>query len=216
MNRRSAGTRCTVNQRAERGISLIETLIAMVLGLLILAGVIQLMNQLVDGNTTTMKVARLEQDTRTVIDIIIQDLRRAGHFTEAVRDLGDTSRFIGDQPASPRIDGEPLQSGKTGSSISYAYRESDGKLIQGRFSHDAKAGTVLMHTGTASAAETITDPMFMTVTQISFRPTVSTAVAGAMKGQSTEIEIRIRARLKSDPTTERELADRIVLRTPSF
>ncbi len=199
-------------RRHERGISLIETLVAMALGLLVLAGVLQLTNQLIDGNTATIKVARLEQDTRTVLDIIIQDLRRAGNFPEAARDLGDVHRFLQDQPTAPLIDGDPLQTGKAGSSIIYAYRENDGKLTQAKFSLDAKAGTVQMHTGTASAAETITDSNFMTVIGLVFTPTLVSQKSGTLNNQSVVIEVRLNTRLKSDPAVERQLIDRVVLR----
>ena len=202
------------NRRRERGVSLIETLIAMALGLLVLTGVLQLMNQLVDGNTATIKVARLEQDTRTVMDINIQDLRRAGSFPEAVRDLGDPQRFLQDQPPAPRIDGEALKSGQPGSSISYAYRESDGKLTQGKFSLDGKAGSIQMHTGTASASETITDPTFIEFTALSFLPHLSKSQSGRLDQAQIAIEVRLVARLKSDPTVERQLLDRVVLRNP--
>lgn len=224
MSRRSAGNKhCRVVARRRalshaqtRGISLIETLIAMALGLLVLAGVLQLTNHLVAGNTAALKVVRLEQDTRTVMDIIVQDLRRAGQFAEAARDLGDLQRFLQDQPVSPLVDGEPLQSGKAGASIAYAYRETDGKLVQARFSHDAKAGTVQMHTGTASAPETITDPAFMTVTALSFVPTVVSSKSGTLQSDVSVIEVRISAQLKSDPSVSRELSDRVVLRNPTL
>ena len=199
-----------------RGISLIETLIAMALGLLVLAGVLQLTNQLVAGNTATLNVARLEQDTRTVMDIIVQDLRRAGSFPEAAGDLGDTQRFLQNQPASPLIDGEPLQTAKAGSSITYAYRETDGKWVQAKFTHDAKAATVQMHTGTASAPETITDPAFMRVTALSFVPSVVVGKAGALQSEVSVLEVRISTQLKSDPSVSRELSDRVVLRNPSL
>lgn len=212
MSRRLAGSKSRVGRQRERGISLIETLIAMALGLLVLAGVLQLMNHLVEGNTTTIKVARLEQDTRTVMDIIVQDLRRAGSFPEATRDLGDPVRFLQQQPMAPLIDGEALQTGRSGTSIAYAYRESDGKLIQARFSLDAKAGTVQMHTGSASAAETITDPAFMNVTALSFTPSMSIQQAGSIQVAQAAIEVRIVARLTSEPAVERQLVDRIVLR----
>lgn len=199
-----------------RGISLIETLIAMALGLLVLAGVLQLTNQLVEGNTATLKVVRLEQDTRTVLDIIVQDLRRAGQFPEAARDLGDANRFLQDQPAPPLIDGEPLQAGKSGRTIAYAYREADGKLVQARFALDAKAGSVQMHTGTASAPETITDPAFMVVTALSFVPTLASSQAGALQADQMLVEVRISTRLKSDPSVTRELRDRVVLRNTTL
>lgn len=212
MSQRPAGNKTSAVRRHERGISLIETLVAMALGLLVLAGVLQLMNQLVDGNTSTIKVARLEQDTRSVMDVIIQDIRRAGSFPEATRDLGDPKRFMQDQPPAPLIDGEPLRFGQSGSSITYAYRESDGKLIQGKFSLDAKAGSVQMHTGTASAPETITDPAFMNVTTLSFTPTISVSQSGTLQEVQTAIEVQLVTRLKSDAAVERQLIDRVVLR----
>lgn len=218
MSQRPAGSKRLAARRKAwqkaAGIALLETLIAMALGLLVLAGVLQLTNQLVAGNTATIQVTRLEQDTRTVMDIIVQDLRRAGHFPEADSGLGDVHRFLQLQPAVPLIDGEPMQSGKAGTAIAYAYREADGKLIQARFSHDAKAGTVQMHTGSASAPETVTDPAFMTVTVLSFEPTQVVTQSGTLVAEQTIVEVRLGTRLKSDPTVERQLVDRVVLRNP--
>lgn len=212
MSQQPAGNKLFRARSRERGISLIETLVAMALGLLVLTGILQLMSQLVDGNTTTMKVVRLEQDTRTILDIIVQDLRRAGSFTEANRDLGDQNRFLQDQPAAPWIDGDPMISGKSGSSITYNYRESDGKLTQAKFAWDAKAGTVLMHTGTASAPETITDATTMVVKDLSFTPRLVEVPSGAMKMLQVMVDVGIRTQLKSDPSVERQLTDRVVLR----
>lgn len=214
MSQRLAGSKRLRPHRNEAGISLLETLIAMALGLLVLAGVLQLTNQLVAGNTAMIQVTRLEQDTRNVIDIIVQDLRRAGHFPEAGSELGDMHRFLQNQPTAPLIDGEAMRTGKAGASIAYAYRETDGKLIQARFAHDAKAGTVQMHTGSASAPETITDPAFMVVAALSFQPTLAVANAGSMSVEQTTVEVRIVTRLKSDPTVERQLVDQVVLRNP--
>ena len=216
MSQRPAGNSQPYGRCRERGITLIETLIALALGLLVLTGVLQLTNQLVAGNTAIIQVTRLEQDTRTVMDIIVQDLRRAGHFPEAGYDLGDAHRFLQNQPAAPLIDGEPMQSGRVGASIAYAYREADGKLIQARFSHDAKAGTVQMHTGSASAPETVTDPAFLTVTALSFEPTLVTAQSGTLAAEQAVVEIRLSTRLKSDTTVERQLIDRVVLRNPGI
>ena len=216
MSQQPAGSKRHGRCCSERGITLMETLIAMALGLLVLAGVLQLMNQLVAGNSATLTTVRLAQDTRTVMDMIVQDLRRAGQFPEGGRDLGDPVRMLQDQPATPLIDGEPPQPGKTGESITYSYREADGKLVQARFSRDAKTGTVQMHTGTAAAAETITDAAAMTVTELSFTPSVVTETAGSLSANGIAIEVKITARLKSDPAVERQLADRVVLRNAAL
>lgn len=218
MNRRSAGSDKSVEIikrcRAQRGFSLLETLIAMTLGLMVLASVLQFMSRLVEGNTTTLKVTRLEQDVRTLMDMMVQDIRRAGQFPEAISDIGVPAKFVMDQPAVPAIDGQAFYAGQRGSSLTYAYREADGKLVSGRFTHDAKAGTILMHTGTASAPETVTDPAFMTVTELDFQAALAQISAGDMSMSVPSLQIRIVARLKSDPTIERVLVDRITWRNP--
>ena len=213
MSRRPAGS----NLQGQRGISLVETLVAMVLGLLVLGAVLQLTNRLVEGNTAAIQVARLEQDTRTVMDIIVQDVRRAGQFPEAAGDLGQIPTFLNDQPASWQLDGEPIQSGKSGTLLAYQYREADGKLVQARFSLDAKNGAVQMHTGSASAAETITDATFMTVTELRFVPHLVVSKAGttqALQASQLMLEVHLRTRLKSDAATVRELTDYVVVRNP--
>lgn len=218
MNQRLVGSNKSIQalkiRCSQSGVTLLETLIAMVLGLVVLAGVLQFVSRLVEGNTTTLKVTRLEQDVRTLMDMMLQDIRPAGQFPGAVTDLGMPIKFVSDQPALPTIDGKELHVGQRGSSLSYAYQESDGKVVSGRFSHDAKAGTILMHTGTASAAETISDPAFMTVSELEFIGDSIQAQAGALIVALPSVQIRIVARLKSDPTVERVLSDRVTWRNP--
>ncbi len=202
---------CRANQQ---GISLLETLIAMALGLAVLAGVLKFMGVLTESNTTLLKATRLEQDLRTVMDIMLQDMRRANQYPQAVSDLGQAARYLEHQPAAPQIDGQPWASGQSGSQISYAYQEADGKLISGRFSHDAKAGTVLMHTGTASAPETITDPAFMQVTELRFQAEQATIKAGPLNLNVPSVEITLVGQLKGSPDVARTLVDRVTWRNP--
>lgn len=218
MNQRLVGSNKPIQalkiRCGQSGMTLLETLIAMVLGLVVLAGVLQFVSRLVEGNTTTLKVTRLEQDVRTLMDMMVQDIRPAGQFPGAVSALGMPAKFVTDQPGLPTIDGKELHVGQRGSSLSYAYQESDGKVVSGRFSHDAKAGTIMMHTGTASAAETISDPAFMTVSELEFIGDSTQVQAGGLVVALLSVQIRIVARLKSDPTVERVLSDRVTWRNP--
>lgn len=200
--------------RSQRGISLLETLIALAIGLIVLAGVLKFMGMLTESNATLLKVTRLEQDLRTVMDIMLQDMRRANQYPQALGDLGDPARFVKNQPTLPQIDGQALQTGLKGSLISYAYQEADGKVISGRFSHDNKAGTVLMHTGTASAPETITDPAFMQVTQLIFQADVTSVHAGNLNITLPVIEVTLTAQIKASPEIQRTLVDRVTWRNP--
>lgn len=92
MNRRFAGStkhaELIKRHRAQRGLTLLETLIAMALGLMVLAGVLQFVSRLVEGNTSTLKVTRLEQDVRTLMDMMIQDVRGQGSFPKRHRIWG--------------------------------------------------------------------------------------------------------------------------------
>ena len=198
----------------QRGLSLLETLIAMVFGLVLLAGLLKFMGVLTESNTLLLKVTRLEQDMRTVMDVMVQDMRRANQFPQAELDLGYPERFLQNQPALPQIDGQSLDSGRRGSMISYAYQEADSKVISGRFSHDARTGTVLMHTGTASAPESITDATFMQVTQLVFKSDIAGVKAGAMHLVLPVVEITLTAQLKSSPDIQRTLVDRVTWRNP--
>jgi prepilin peptidase dependent protein B len=202
------------NRRCQSGVTLLETLIAMVLGLMVMAGILQFVSRLVEANTTTLKTTRLEQDVRTLMDMMVQDIRPAGQFPGAASDLGIPAKFIADQPAAPTIDGKALHTGQRGSSLSYAYQESDGKVVKGSFSHDAKTGTIQMHTGTASAPETISDPAFMSVTTLEFLVDSAQIQAGSLGVSLPSVQIRIVSQLKSDPTVERVLIDRVTWRNP--
>jgi len=200
--------------RRQQGLSILELLIAMALGLAVLAGVLQMTSLLMDSNRSTLQVTRLEQDLRTVMDIIVQDIRRAGSFPAAAADLGHPVRFVQDQPAPPMIEGEPLRAGLSGASISYAYRETDGKLTQGRFSHDAKAGTVLMHTGTAAAPESITDGSFMQVSTLQFQAEVVSVRSGDLSLVLPAVRITLVGHLKNQPDSARRLESRVTWRNP--
>lgn len=218
MSRLPAGRNntCQVSRRPsrQRGISLLETLLAVVIGLSVLAAVLKFMGLLTESNTTVLKVTRLEQDLRTVMDIMLQDIRRANQYPQAVADLGQATRYLEHQPAAPQIDGKPWASGQSGSQISYAYQEADGKLISGRFSHDAKAGTVLMHTGSASAPETITDPAVIQIRTLHFQTMLSTVTSGSLTLMLPSVEVTLVGHLKGAPDMERTLVDRITWRNP--
>ncbi|MFM8501333.1 MAG: hypothetical protein ACKOAC_04815, partial [Fluviibacter sp.] len=84
----------------------------------------------------------------------------------------------------------------------------------GSFSHDVKTGTIQMHTGTASAPETISDPAFMSVTMLEFLVDSTQMKAGSLGVSLPSVQIRIVAQLKSDPTVERVLIDRVTWRNP--
>jgi prepilin-type N-terminal cleavage/methylation domain-containing protein len=67
----------------QRGISLIELMIAMVLGLLVSAIVIGMYGATIASTKQAVTTIRLNQELRIAMDTIVRDIRRAGYSTEA-------------------------------------------------------------------------------------------------------------------------------------
>jgi len=67
----------------ERGITLIELLIAMVLGIVVTGGIITVFATTVRYNSDNLQMIRLNQELRGVMSLISRDLRRAGYHNSA-------------------------------------------------------------------------------------------------------------------------------------
>lgn len=65
---------------AERGLSIIELMIAMVLGLLLIAGVLQVFLGNRQAQRVEQSVSRIEENGRVAMDLIVSDLRMTGYY----------------------------------------------------------------------------------------------------------------------------------------
>ncbi|MFC6670995.1 prepilin-type N-terminal cleavage/methylation domain-containing protein [Marinobacterium aestuariivivens] len=64
----------------QQGVSLIELMIAMVLGLLVSAIVIGMFSSTVGSTRQAVSAMRLNQELRTVMDMMVRDIRRSGYW----------------------------------------------------------------------------------------------------------------------------------------
>jgi prepilin peptidase dependent protein B len=64
------------------GVTLVELLIGMLVGLIVVAGGITVFTTSVKGQSDNIKLSRLNQDLRSMIDIMARDIRRAGFVTD--------------------------------------------------------------------------------------------------------------------------------------
>lgn len=71
------------------GFSLIELMIAATLGLFVLAAVTAVMISTITTNSSNLSMIRLDQDLRTVMQLMVNDIRRAGSWARADRDISD-------------------------------------------------------------------------------------------------------------------------------
>ena len=70
-------------QRAarERGLSIIEMMVGIVVGLIVVTGIAKLFADYVSGTKRQMLETRVNQELRTAADLVARDVRRAGYWT---------------------------------------------------------------------------------------------------------------------------------------
>jgi type IV pilus assembly protein PilW len=72
----------------QRGLTLIELMIAMVLGLLVSGAALALVASIIKSNTETIRATRLTQELRTTAEVISRDLRRARSVSDPISNIG--------------------------------------------------------------------------------------------------------------------------------
>ncbi len=82
----------------QRGVSLVELLISVALGLLLLTGALGLLHSHLLENRRLIVEGRLMAELRSAADVIARDLRRAGHWADAGAALRDPQRPSGSNP----------------------------------------------------------------------------------------------------------------------
>lgn len=72
----------------QAGLTLVELLIGIAIGLLLTVGAINLFLSHLDASRRLLLEARLNQNVRSATEIITRDLRRAGHWDQVIAKLG--------------------------------------------------------------------------------------------------------------------------------
>jgi prepilin peptidase dependent protein B len=70
-----------INRKKQTGVTLIELMIGLLIGVIVVAGGISIFLTSVKGQTDNINLTRLNQDMRTMMDIMVRDIRRAGFVT---------------------------------------------------------------------------------------------------------------------------------------
>jgi len=73
-----------VSCHKDKGFNLIELMIAMLIGLIILGAVLSIYISTIKASSDTVKSARLNYDLDSVMQLMVNDIRRAGHWGGAV------------------------------------------------------------------------------------------------------------------------------------
>lgn len=125
--------------KQQTGVTLIELLIGMLIGLIIVAAGISVFVTSVRGQSDNIKLSRLNQDMRAMMDIIERDIRRAGFVTSdpatnlaSLQDnpfFGATTELAVYNPGSTSTTGSITTT--TGSCIVYAYNRDEDPNTDG-------------------------------------------------------------------------------------
>lgn len=72
-------------RRPQRGMTLIEAMIALVVGLMVSGAMLAMMANTLGTGTSTIEMTRLSQELRSVMQLVSRDVRRSSYNAEAIR-----------------------------------------------------------------------------------------------------------------------------------
>ena len=165
----------TMNQR-QAGLSLVEMLVGIAVGLFIVVGAAKLFADYVVSNKRQMLETRVNQDLRAAADIVARDLRRAGYWNNATAGVWGTG--ASSVVPNPHAAASGAVS-STATSVSYSYARAAASTPDGLDPSEyagfdrfvaGTVGVLRMQDGQGSW-QAITDPGTLNVTVFSVTPT---------------------------------------------
>lgn len=203
--------------RAQRGLSVVEALVGLTVGLVVVGGALRLFVDNLDATRRLLLGARLNQDLRATADVISRDLRRAGHWAHAASGvwLADGTA----QAANPHA-----AIGATTGGIAYAYDRSATQIYHAGFR--LTDGRVQLRTA-ADTWQDVTDPGVVRITRLDVVPTPREvnllsrcAVAACPAGGGScpprlvirRYDVVLQGRAVSDATVVREMRETVRVR----
>ena len=167
--------------RGQRGMSIVELLVGVAVGLLIVGGAVKLFVDNLTNNRRLLVETRVNQDLRAAADLIARDLRRAGYWRNAVAGVSS-------DPAVPAalnpyrvVDGTTVAN-----QVTYSYSKDNVDALDNategfgvRRGVDGATGRGVVQLRTANAWQTLTDPATLdipTAADLSITPSATRIV----------------------------------------
>ena len=211
---------CVSVRTASQGLSLVELMVGITIGLFVVAAAVTLTsNQLVDNRRLLLEL-QIQQDLRATMDIMTRQLRRAGANVVGSQNYVAENGVGGLKPTA--VIAEVTTSGARQTAFSFIRNASDAGPYG--FALDVANGVVRTSLGPANEQE-LTDRSTMRVTELTFnaQPIVSARLPcpKLCPGGGTAcwpemvvqlIEINIEAEARSDPRIRRTLSSSVRVR----
>jgi len=205
------------------GLSLVELLVSLAVGLTIMAGVTGVYINSIRSSSDTLKITRLNQELRSVMDIMVRDIRRAGY-------RGRVENIMFSTPTSAN----PFTLSVIGDCITYEYDiNGNGTVDDASVNTDERFG--FRYNNNEKAVERrrsggdcddsgwwkFTDEEMIEITSLTFTPNSSPVSVGANISTSTitvnSLKIQLTGRVKDDATIpQRTLTDTVRMRSDVY
>lgn len=153
-----------MSRKRERGLTLVELMVGLALGLVIVAAGLLLLAQHLRENRSLLLQARLVQDLRSASELMAHDLRRAGYWGHAAAGLATAQQ-------APQAN--PYASLGTDGNIAYTYSRDDTENhtvdTNERFGYRLRQGVIEMQLGQGNW-QALTDAGSLQVTSLRITP----------------------------------------------
>lgn len=212
---------------SNRGVSLIELMVAMAVGLFILMGMTTILVNDLRANSSTLKATRLNQELRASMDLMIREIRRSGYVGDAIQAIGNV--------ATGQSFSNTVTISNSGNQLDFGYDANGDGTIASSESHGFRlnASAVQMLQGTdwtSGTKQNITDPNSVEITSLTFcfwpsadntcltSPPAGSivTVSGAAYLTIKDVRISITGRLKGDTSVIRTLNEVVRVRNDDF
>ena len=168
----------SVNREDQSGMTLVELLVGLALGLLVVAaGTMLLATQLREHRSLLLE-ARLMQDLRTAADLVARDLRRAGHWGDAAAGVWSAT---GPALANPYAALAPAAAASDAASFAYSRDAVENHVLDNneQFGFRLRNKAIEIQLGSGNW-QSLTDATLLAVTTFTITPTLHETDLGVL------------------------------------
>lgn len=220
-----------------RGLSIVELLVGITVGLFVLAGATMVATNQISDNRRLLLETQIQQDMRTAMDIIVRDIKRSGYSFKAdqLPPVGTPATTIGYSPAGALSASDPLlytysakaYGGPAGDNgTANPANPADADDFKG-FMLDIDSGVIKVQLGkdnwqpltdgdvvkiTAFTANNVEVPTFLPTATCSTTPCPSTTGCGDARVVTRVIELVMEGVAKHDDRVKRKLETAVRVR----
>jgi type IV pilus assembly protein PilW len=199
----------------QKGFSLIEMMIALVVGMIVIGAALGTYIGTFSANSTQMKYSRLNNELRTVMTQVTRDLRRAGFNNWSVAQLA-AGNFLASPQVAPALTATTAQirydenangTAETDENYGYQWVDSDA---------DGTADTIQARIG-AGGWTNLTDPAVVRITNFAITNSSPAAInpAGAAAAVTVPVfTVVIAGQLRTDTNVQRSIQETVRVRNP--